>query len=381
MAVFIDDFSSDLGWSKVGSWVDSTYAISSGKMTLTAGAGGKNTSAYTRTGFEGLNASITVTTGSPNTGIPQIHLREDSSGNYLVVYIDYNDGTLNIGKVSSGTYTSFASTSSAIISTGAFTFTAKVFGNCLYGAVRSNDGSETIYKQLKYIGSEVSNYKGRFHGIGVTSGTQKYDEIDMRTLDKFTNVVCVGDSNVGADNRLYWPNLLMKRHFKEGFISENQGVSGQDTQYFITNFSTTVTPFVVTGTGVDNVLSIATGNNDFRLGVSVATTYSRQVSLMTSAKALGYRCELATLIPFVFSGDPLTFVTQLNTSIRDGYVTNGYTLCEIHNAFGAVNGSYGVNPPDLVNSDGIHYTTATGHPLAAAVHSHSLVRNYRNPVV
>lgn len=378
MAIYIDTLDSDLGWSKTGSWCDSTYSITGGNIAITAGAGGANTSGYIRNQFDGLNATITVTTTGNITGIPQIHLRESSSGNYLKVYIDPSDASLHMGKVSGGVYTEISSISSAITSSGSFTFTAKVYGNCLYSAVRANDGTETIYKQLKYIDSSISAYKGTSHGIGASSGTVHYSFVDMRTLTSFTNVVCVGDSNVGNDNRYYWPNLLMKKHFFEGFVSENQGVGGKATQWFLDNESTTMTPFIITGDGVRNILSIATGNNDFAVyHLSAASCYAKQLQLITDAKAMGYSCELATLIPFVYTGDPLTFVTDLNTLIRAGYVSNGYTLCEIHNAFGATNGAYGVNPSNLVNSDQIHYSTSTGHPMAAQTHTKTLYKNYR----
>lgn len=381
MSIFIDNLSSDLGWSKTGSWVDSTYSISSGVITLTAGAGGRDTSAWARSDFHGLNASITVKTSGGTSGIPQVHLRESSSGNYLIVYLDPSDASLHIGKVVAGVYTEFDSTASTITSGGTYTFTAKVFGNCLYGGVLANDTTETIFKDLKYISSDVSAFTGTNHGVGVTSGTQKYDTVDMRILESFINIVCVGDSNVGSDNRLYWPNLLLKRHFKEGFVSENQGAGGWSTQDVLDNLSTRVDPFVISGGNCDNILSIATGNNDFAVDhISAATAYSRQLSLIAYAKTLGYRCELATLIPFPYTGDPLTFVTDLNTLIRAGYITYEYSLCEIHDAFGAVDGQYGVNPANLVNADQIHYSTANGHPLAAGVHSASLVKKYRTSV-
>lgn len=380
MSIFLDQFNSDPTWVKVGSWVDSTYSISGGLNTLTAGTNAA-TSAWTRSGFEGLNASITVKAGPSTNGIPQIHLRESSSGNYLVVYLNPADNSLHIGKVSSGTYTEFDSVASSITSGGTFTFTAKVYGNCLYGGVQSNDGTGTVFKDLKYISSDVSAYTGTFHGIGVTSGTQKYDWVDMRILTRFTNVLCVGDSNVGADNRLYWPNLLLARHFNEGFVSENQGLSGKATQWFLDHEATTIDPFFITGVGVDNVLSIATGNNDFAVyDLTAAQAYAKQLDLMAYAKPLGWRIELATLIPFPYAGDPLTFVTDLNVLIRAGASIDGFTLCEIHNAFGAVDGVAGTSPSGLTESDLIHYTTASGHPLAAKTHSYSLTSNHRNPV-
>lgn len=386
MGIFLDECSSDQGWSKVGSWVDSTQSVSSNVLNLTVGAGGRDTSAWRRTGFEGLNASITVRTSGGTANIPQIHFRESSSGNYLIVYIDPADASLHLGKVVAGVYTEFDSVNSSITSGGNFTFKGIVYGNMLYGAVQSNDGSETIFKDLKYISSDVSAFTGIFHGLGVTSSTQKYDWVDMRTLTSLTNVVCVGDSNVGGDNRLYWPNLLIKRHWKEGFVSENQGVGGWSTQDIINAYATKVDPFAVTGAGADNVLIIATGNNDFAVdAISPTTCHTRQLSVITHALTVGYnRFIIPTLIPFPYADrggyTSLQFVDQLNTLIRDGAATEGYTLCEIHNAFGAVDGQLGVSPSTLVNSDQIHYSTASGHPLAAQVHSNNLLRNYRTSV-
>lgn len=383
MAIFLDELNADNGWSKVGSWVDSTYNITGGELTISAGAGGKNTSAWCRTGFNGLNASITVrVTGT--SGIPQIHLRESSSGNYLTVYIDPADGYLHIGKVVGGTYTEFDSILSGIFSGLSYTFTAKVYGNWLYGAVLINDGTEQVFAKLSYIHSDVSSFTGTSHGIGATSGTQRYLWVDMRTLTNLTSIVCVGDSNVGPDSRTKWPNLVQKRHFKEGFTVNNQGVGGKATQWFIDNKATTIDPFFITGVGVDNILSIATGNNDYAVyDLTGAQCYDKQLELITYAKTLGYRCELATLIPWVGAvdpGGPLVFVDALNALIRAGYVTNGYTLCDIHTAFGAVNGQQGTSPSGLTNADTIHYSTDLGHSLAAKTHSYSLSRNYRTSV-
>lgn len=383
MGVYLDNFNSDTTWNKIGSYVDSSYNVSGGVNTLTAGAGA-DTSAWTKSDFTGLDASITVRVGPAVTGVPQIHFRESSQGNYLVAYLSSSDLSIHIGQVVGGVYTEYDSVTASIVMGGTFTFMAKVFGNCFYAATLIGDGTDNVFKKLKYISSDVSAFTGQKHGYGVTSGTQKYDWVDMRILRNFINVVAVGDSNVGSDNRLFWPNLLQKRHFKEGFVSENQGVSGQDTQYFLDNAATTIDPFVVTGTGVRNILTIATGNNDYVHGYTAAETYALQLDLIAYAKALGYECELATLIPFVYADvggiTALDFVTDLNTLIRDGAVTHGYTLCEIHNAFGATDGQLGVSPSDLVNGDQIHYSTASGHPLAARTHNYTLTGNHRLPV-
>lgn len=378
MSIFLDDFNSDAGWSKVGVWVDSTYSISGGENTLTAGTN-KDTSAWTRTGFEGRNVSITVRAGASVTGTPQIHLREASSGNYLIAYIDPNDGTLNIGKVVAGTYTSLGSVAiSSFSSANTYTFTAKVWENLLFASYLRTQSDGDIGGQIESISSDVNNFTGTGAGIGVTSGTQKYAWIDFRNLETLTNVVCVGDSNVGPDNRLFWPNQMMKRRFTNGFVSRNKGAGGYSTQDVYDDRATKIDPYIVSK--ADNVLSIATGNNDFVDGLSAAATYVKQQTLMTYAKGLGYRIELATLIPFVYAGDPLAFVTSLNTAIRAGASVDGFTLCEIHNAFGATDGVAGVVPTSLVQADEIHYTTATGQPLATRTHLHVLKRNDRNPV-
>lgn len=386
MSVYLDDLNADNGWSKVGSWVDSTQSVSSNVLNLTVGAGGKDTSAWCRTGFAGLNASIVVRTSGGTANIPQLHFRESSSGNYLTVFVDPSDSSLHIGKVVAGVYTEFDVISSLITSGGNFTIKGMVFGDMLYGAVLTNDGTETIYKDIKYIGSDVSAFTATAHGLGVTTSTQKYDWVDMRTLDTLMNVVCVGDSNVGPDNRNYWPNLLLKRHFKEGFVSENQGVGGWSTQDIITNYATKVDPFVVTGKGAINILVIATGNNDFAQdAISPSTCHTRQLAVIAHALTIGYnKFFIPTLIPFPYADrggyTAIDFVTQLNTLIRAGDDVEGYTLVEIHDAFGAVDGQYNVSPSNLVNSDQIHYSTANGHPLAAATHSHVIVQNYRDSV-
>ena len=379
MSAYLDPFNADANWIKAGAWVDSTKSVASGSMTMTVGAGGAGSSAWKKDGLEGWNCSITVRAGASITGIPQIHLRESSATNYLVVYLNHSDATLNIGKVVAGVYTSLGSIASSIGPTGTYTFTGKVFGNCLYGAIKTADGLENVFKQLIYIGADISAFTGTSHGIGLTTGTQKYDWVDMRILDRLTNVVCVGDSNVGTDNRLFWPNQMMKRRFNEGFISINQGTGGYSTQDIYDERLTRIAPYVIQG--ADNVVSIATGNNDFaREDKTAAEAYAVQQTLMTYCKSLGYRCELATLIPFPYAGDPLTFVTDLNTLIRAGASVDGFTLCEIHNAFGATNGQYGVSPSTLVNADQIHYSTGTGHPLAAKTHLLTLARNDRYPV-
>lgn len=383
MSVYIDDFNSDAGWSKVGSWVDSTYSISNGINTLTVGASGTDTSAWTRTGFEGLNASITVSvTNIAST--PQIHLREGSSGNYLKVYLDYATASLNIGKVVSGTYTSLGTVACGINNAGTYTFTAKVYGNCLYGAILSAAAPYNVFKQLIYIGSDVSAFTGKSHGIGLTASTQKYNWIDMRTLDSLTNVVCVGDSNVGGDNPAYWPNQMMKRRFNEGFISVNQGTAGYSTQDIYNERDTRIAPYFVSG--ADNIVSIATGNNDYAVeSKTAAQAYAVQQTLMTYCKSLGYRVELATLIPFPYTQGArpttsLVFVDSLNTLIRANPSVDGFTLCDIHTAFGATNGQLGTSPSGLTNSDAIHYSTATGHLLAAKTHLLTLARNDRKSV-
>lgn len=385
MAVFLDDFNSDAGWSKVGSWVDSTYSISNGINTFTAGAGGADTSAWTRTGFEGLNASITVNiTNIAST--PQIHLRESSNGNYLKVYLDYATASLNIGKVVAGTYTSLGTIASGVNNAGTYTFTAKVYGNCLYAAILSAAAPYNVSRQLVSIGSDISAFTGTKHGIGLTQNTQKFNWVDMRTLEKLTNVVCVGDSNVGSDNAAYWPNQMMKRRFNEGFISWNQGHPGYSTQDIYDERSTRIDPYFITGQGADNIVSIATGNNDYAVeSKTAAQAYAVQQTLMTYCKSLGYRVELATLIPFPYTQgarptSSLVFVDDLNTLIRANPSIDGYTLCEIHTAFGATNGQLGTSPSGLTNSDEIHYSTADGHPLAARTHLYTLARNSRLPI-
>jgi len=285
MSVYLDDFNSDLGWSKVGSWVDSSYSISAGINTLTVGAGA-DTSAWTRTGFSGRNVSITVNvTNIAST--PQIHLRESSSGNYLVAYLDYNTGTLNIGKVVAGTYTSLGSIFCSINNVGTYTFTAKVFGNCIYAAILSAASPFNVFKQVIYIGSDVSAFTGTGAGIGLTQNTQKFNWIDMRTLERLTNVVCVGDSNVGADNGAYWPNQMMKRRFNEGFISWNKGTAGYSTQDIYDDRAARIDPYVIQG--ADNIVSIATGNNDYAVeSKTAAQAYAVQQTLMTYCMSLVY---------------------------------------------------------------------------------------------
>lgn len=387
MSVYLDNFNADAGWVKAGSWVDSTYSISGGVMTMTPGAGGAGSSAWKKDGLDGRNASITVRAGAAVNGYPQVHLRETDASNYLVGYIDPTNGTLNIGKVVAGVYTSFASVAITSFSTNStYTFTVKVWENLLFAAYLRTSSDFDVGGQIEEISSDVSNFTGTTHGIGVTTGTQKYDWVDMRILDSFTAVVCVGDSNVGADNRLFWPNQMMKRRFNEGFRAENQGQGGWSTQDILDNLATRVDPFPVQK--ADNVLSIATGNNDYAVdAISPTTCHTRQGTLMTYAKTLGYRCELATLIPFPYVDRGgyvvIDWVTELNTLIRDGASSEGYTLVEIHDAFGATDGQYGVNPSNLVNADQIHYSSTAvsgGHTLAARTHLHTIANRARNPV-
>lgn len=384
MFTVFDDFNVDAGWVKTGSWVDSTKSVSAGVLTLTAGAGGAGSSAWKKDGLVGRNVSITVRAGASVVGTPQIHLRETDASNYLVAYIDPNDGTLNIGKVVAGVYTSFASVAiSAFNSASTYTFTAKVFNNILFASYLRTQSDGDVGAIIEKIHADVSGFTGTTHGIGVTSGTQKYDWVDMRILEGLTNVVCVGDSNVGADNRLYWPNQMQKRRFREGFIARNQGTGGYSTQDIYDERATRIDPFVVSG--AKNIVSIATGNNDYAVeSKTPSQAYDVQKTLIAYCQGLGYKCELATLIPFPYADragqTSLQFVDGLNTLIRGGPATYGYTLCEIHTAFGATNGQLGVVPTTLVNGDEIHYTTASGHPLAARTHLYTLARNERAPI-
>jgi hypothetical protein len=386
MSIFLDNFNSDAGWSKVGAWVDSSYSISSGVNTLTAGASA-DTSAWTRTGFEGRNVSITVRAGASLTGTPQIHLRESSSGNYLVAYVNPSDGTLNIGKVVAGTYTALHApvAITGFSSAGSLTFTAKVWENLLFASVLFGTGF--VDSQIESISADVNGFTGTSHGIGVTSGTQKYDWIDFRSLAYLTNVVCCGDSNVGFSGptsiTTYWPGLMMMRQFRDGFVSRNQGYSGNATSDFVTGKAGRIDPYLVTG--ARNILSIATGNNDYAQDqISAVATYAAQTGLIADCISDGWVCELATLIPFVYADKAGTtailFVTDLNTLIRNGAVANNYTLCEIHDVFGATDGVDGVVPTTLRNADNIHYSAGIGQQMATRTHLRTLNRCERYSV-
>src|SRR3990172_5480686 len=374
MPIFLDDFSADIGWVKTGSWVDSTYNIANGVMTITVGAGGAGTSAYTRSGFISRNAVITVRAGASVAGYPQIHLREASGTDYLVVYIDPSSGTFNIGKVVAGVYTSFGSSAIASFAAGnTYTFSGLVFENCLHGVMMRADGRVDV--ELESISADVNNFVGMNHGFGLTSTTQNYDWVEMRTLSSLVNVVAVGDSNVGPANRLMWPEQVVKRRLGGDIIARNKGVGGYSTQDVIDNYAAFVTPFRVNS--ARNVMIIGTGNNDFAVEAKTAAqAHAKQRELILLAQAEAWECQLNTLIPFEYAGDPLTFVQDLNTLITGGKATYNYISADIYTAFGATAGSTAVNPTTLRNADGIHYTTA-GKNLAARTILYTLARNDR----
>lgn len=374
MSIFVDDFSTDNGWVKTGAWVDSAYSIANGVMTITAGAGGAGTSAYTRSGFVSRNASIATRAGASVAGYPQIHLRETSATDYLVVYIDPSNGTFNIGKFVAGVYTSFGSSAIASFAAGnTYTFSGIVFENCLHGVCMRADGNVDV--ELESISADVNGFLGTNHGIGLTSTTQKFDWVEMRTLSSMVNVVAVGDSNVGPTHRLMWPEQMTKRRLGDALITRNKGVGGYSTQDVIDNYATFVTPYKVTG--ARNVMIVGTGNNDFAVEAKTAAqAHAKQRDLILLAQAEGWECQLNTLIPFEYAGDPLTFVQDLNTLITSGKVTYNYISADIYTAFGATVGSTAVSPTTLRNADGIHYTTA-GKNLAAKTILYTLARNDR----
>ena len=374
MSIFVDDFNFDNGWVKTGSWVDSAYSIANGVMTITAGVGGAGTSAYTRSDFISRNAVITVRAGVGVAGYPQIHLREASATDYLVVYINPSDGTFNIGKFVAGVYTSFGSTAiNSFNANGTYTFSGMVFENCLHGTMMRGDGSVDV--ELESISADVNGFIGMNHGIGLTSTTQKYDWVEMRILNSLVNVVAVGDSNVGPVNRLKWPEQMVKRRIGSDMLVRNKGVGGYSTQDVIDGYASLVTPFRVIG--ARNVMIVGTGNNDFAVETKTAAqAHAKQRELILLAQAEAWECQLNTLIPFEYAGDPLTFVQDLNTLITGGKTTYNYISADIYTAFGATNGSTAINPTTLRNADGIHYTNS-GHNLAAKTILYTLARNDR----
>src|SRR3990167_263714 len=374
MSIFVDDFNFDNGWIKTGSWVDSAYSIANGVLTITAGVGGAGTSAYTRSDFISRNAVITVRAGVGVAGYPQINLREASATDYLVVYINPSDGTFNIGKFVAGVYTSFGSTViNSFNANSTYTFSGMVFENCLHGTMMRGDGSVDV--ELESISVDVSGFIGMNHGIGLTSTTQKYDWIEMRILNSLVNVVAVGDSNVGPANRLMWPEQMVKRRLGSDILVRNKGIGGYSTQDVIDNYTDFVTPFRVIG--ARNVMIIGTGNNDFAVEAKTAAqAHAKQRELILLAQAEAWQCQLNTLIPFEYAGDPITFVQDLNTLITGGKTTYNYISADIYTAFGAVVGSTAVSPTTLRNADGIHYTTA-GKSLAAKTILYTLARNDR----
>ncbi len=77
----------------------------------------------------------------------------------------------------------------------------------------------------------------------------------------------------------FWPNQMMKRRFNEGFIAVNKGAAGYSTQDIYDERSTRIDPYVIQG--ADNIVSIATGNNDYAVeSKTAAQAYAVQQTLM-----------------------------------------------------------------------------------------------------
>jgi len=380
MARFYDQFRTDSGWVKAGSYVDSTKSISSNVLTFTFGTT-EGKSAWKKDGWGGRNVSIVCRAGASVAGYPQIHLRETDENNYLVSYINPNDGTLNIGHVTSGSYTSLGSVSiTSFNSASTYTFCAEVWENCFHAVILRTDGNVDV--RVENISSTVENFTGTSGGIGLKTGTQKYAWCIFRTLDYFVSAVAVGDSNVGASHYTMWPEQLLKKKLGQGFVIRNHGTAGYSTAAIYNDRNARIAPYA----GVKkakNLVIIGTGNNDFAVESKTASqTYDVQKTLISYCQGLGFECQLNTLMQFVYTPDARQFVEDLNGLILGGRSTYNYTSADIYTAFGCVAGSTDVNPAELRNTadGGIHYSSPTGRSYASTIIARTAFNSERRAV-
>lgn len=401
MPIFLDTFTSDLGWIKTSnSYVDSTSSISGGVLTITKGAGGSTTSAWTRTGFVGSNAVIRVKTSGGTNGSPEIHLRETDQNNFLVCRIDRTAVKFVMGKVVAGVYSEIASLSITNYTSALnYTFSALVFGNCFHATLWNEAAGKLL--ELEIISSDISAFTGTKHGLGhgySGAGTNSsFDEVEMRTLDTIDNIVCLGNSNVstqtitdlggGAWSKTYdddngYPLLMQRKRLGSGMIARARGVSGVIMDTVISSLSTTLDPYKITG--ARNIVVLSCGNNNYTTsGDDGATCYADFQTFISTVKTNGWEVAICTIIPFTWESNPqgaVDFVDELNSQIRAGVSVDGFTLVEIWSAFGCDTGIDGVNPSSLRGADGIHYTTE-GKALHSKTTLYSVSRNDRASVI
>lgn len=397
MPIFTDTFSSDLGWVKTGnSYVDSTSSITGGVLTLTKGASGYKTSGWTRTGFTGANAVIRVRTSGGTNGSPHIRLRETDQNNFLICQFDRGAGKFAIGEVVSGTYTEIASLSVTNYTASLdYTFGALVFGNCFHATFWNEAAGKLL--ELEIIDSSISAFTGTVHGLGLgysgAGTTAGFDSVEMRTMSVFDNIVALGNSNVntqaqtdlggGAWSRIYdddngWPFIAQKQRLGSEMIVRGRGVSGVVMSTVTSSLSTTLDPYKITG--ARNIVVLSCGNNNFTNESDTgAACYTEMQTWLAAVKASGWQPAICTNIPFTYTPSAVTFIDDLNTLIRNNATSDGFTLIDLHSAFGCTAGVDAVNPSTLRGGDGIHFS-ATGKVLASKTVLKAISRNERNSI-
>lgn len=116
-----------------------------------------------------------------------------------------------------------------------------------------------------------------------------------------------------------------------------------------------------------NLLTIECGVNDYVQGNTAAQAYTGITNLVSAAKAAGYEVIVATLTDschIYLGGAETTFRAALNTSIKNGAASNGYTVADYAaNANIGVDGAsqnttYFQTPEAGCATGGVHLTAA-----------------------
>jgi lysophospholipase L1-like esterase len=213
---------------------------------------------------------------------------------------------------------------------------SRVFENQIVSTLLSSAG--VFLYQLDYTSAVIAAYTAAGNGLGVGgtgTGSGIFSDYKSKKLDKYLNIVCLGDSNTvgssgesvnpGIENM--YPSVLAKQFLYSGVSVINGGVAGDGSSDVQARLATDFNVKKVTN--ATNVCILMVGANDLRDGDTTEQAWTKLGSLIDAILAQSWDDLWVVTYPPCVDGP----TAGLNALIISNASTKGYNVLDVYPYF------------------------------------------------
>lgn len=258
----------------------------------------------------GRNSITKTSVENAASPYPQVQNLVNDSGDLVVAWVKGDNKSFNVSTYKDGHQDLQPQIANVFSNETSLKIVTKVFSNKYFALLTDQD--EKVLSVREYSNIDQSLY-GVKNGIGNHVNTAVFTDYTYKNINKFINIVCLGDSQTAGNNlaeKEKYVNQLNSLFLDNEVSFSNKGISGNKAPDISARLQADLFDLAVDG--ARNIATLMVGTNDLNGGVhkSVQDTFNNIVTLCNEIKNEGWELVLMT-VPVRNNG-----ITGINTKIQ-----------------------------------------------------------------